>query len=149
MEPSTAPLRQVGETYVFSGNVNNTIEVQRSNVVLDGNGFTVTKPSVNTEGLMIPIGWLPGVRVAGISNVTVTDFVFDGCITGVTIENASNVVVSNNTIRRCSMGIVVFSSSKISIVGNNITFLARQFIFCPAALKQPAQTGSELKTTAS
>jgi parallel beta-helix repeat protein len=95
--------------------------------VLDGNGFALTKPAVNTEGLMMPIGWLPGVRVVGMNNVAITNIVFEGCITGVTVENSSSITISRNTIRETTGGIVVLSSLEINIIGNNIALSDQSF----------------------
>lgn len=127
VDPSTAPIQQVGDTYTFTNDINNTIEVQRANVVIDGNGFTLTKPSVNTENLMTPIGWLPGVHVADVSNVTITNIAFEGCITGVTAENSSGITISHNIIRETLTGIVVSSASYVSIVGNDIALTNQSF----------------------
>ncbi len=127
VEPATAPLQRIGSTYTFTGKINNTIEVQSSNILIDGNGFVLTKPAVNTEGLMMPIGWLPGVHVVDISNITITNIAFEGCITGVTVENASSITISQNTIRETTSGIVVLSSSEINIIGNNITLPNQSF----------------------
>ncbi|MCW4046931.1 MAG: hypothetical protein NWE99_05140 [Candidatus Bathyarchaeota archaeon] len=136
VEPSTAPLQRVGNTYTFTSNINNTIEVQCSNIVLDGNGFIITKPSVKTEDLMIPAGWLPGVRITGLGNVTVTNIVFEGCITGVTVENSSGITISQNTIKEPKNGIVVLSSFDINIVGNYIALTSQFFstgmVFLPS-----------------
>jgi hypothetical protein len=76
---------------------------------------------------MIPVGWLPGVHVAGLSNVKVTNVVFDGCITGVTVENSTDVTVSQNTMKNCGSGVVVMSSSDVGIVGNRITLSEQSF----------------------
>jgi hypothetical protein len=127
VDPSTAPIKHVGDTYKFTNNINNTIEVQRPNVVIDGNGFTLTKPSVNTEELMMPVGWLPGVHVADISNVTITNIAFEGCVTGITVENSTGITISHNTIRETLTGIAVFSASYVSIVGNDIALINRSF----------------------
>lgn len=127
VDPPTAPLQRIGNTYTFTSNIDNTIEVQRPNIVLDGNGFALTKPAVNTEGLMMPIGWLPGVRVVGMNNVAITNIVFEGCITGVTVENSSSITISRNTIRETTSGIVVLSSSEINIIGNNIALADQSF----------------------
>ena len=126
VDPSTAPIRITGSTYTFTHDINNTIEVQRSNTVLDGNGFKLTKPTVNTEGLMIPVGWLPGVRVNGIHKVIITNIAFENCITGVIVKNASDIIISQNTMHGGS-GIVVMSSSDISIIGNKITVSHKSF----------------------
>jgi len=127
VDPSTAPLEHAGNTYTFTGNINNTIEVQRSNVVLDGNGYALTKPSVNTQGLMMPIGWLPGVHVADVSNVSITNIAFEGCITGVTAENSTNITIFHNTFRETLTGIVVNYASYINIVGNDMALVNQSF----------------------
>ncbi|MCW4000882.1 MAG: right-handed parallel beta-helix repeat-containing protein [Candidatus Bathyarchaeota archaeon] len=120
VEPASAPIQRDEDTYTLTGDVNNTIEIQCPNIVLDGGGFKVTRPDVNTVGLMMPVGWLPGVHVEGTSNVKITNVVFDGCVTGVSIENATDVTVSQNTMRNCNSGVVVLSSSQVDIVGNRI-----------------------------
>lgn len=121
VEPAEAPIQQVGNTYTLTGDINNTIEIQLSNIVLDGDGFTVTKPSVATEQLMMPVGWLPGVSVDDVSNVKVTNIVFDDCITGVAVKNSTEVTVSQNTMKNCKSGVVVLSSSDVDIIGNHIS----------------------------
>ena len=137
VDPSTEPIQHFGDAYRFTDSMNNTIEVQRANVVIDGDGFALTKPSVDTEGLMTPIGWLPGVHVAGVSNVTITNIAFDGCVTGVTAENSSDITISHNTIRETLTGIVVSSASYVSIVGNDIALTNRTFasgiVFLPGS----------------
>jgi hypothetical protein len=137
VEPSTAPLQRVGNTYTFTNNIKNTIEIQRPNIILDGNGFFLTKPAVNTEGLMMPIGWLPGVHIADISNVTITNIAFEGCVTGITAENSSSITINHNTIRETLTGIVVSSSSYVSIVGNDIALISQSFatgiVFLPGS----------------
>jgi len=135
VEPSTAPLKRTGNTYTFTGNIDDTIEIQRSNTLVDGNGFTLTKPDVNTGGLMTPIGWLPGIHIVETNDITITNISFKGCITGITAENSSNITISHNTIRETLTGIVVSSSSYVSIVGNDIILIDRSFasgiIFLP------------------
>jgi parallel beta-helix repeat protein len=132
VDPPTVPLQRTGNTYTFTSNIDNTIEVQRPNIMLNGNGFALTKPAVNTEGLMMPIGWLPGVSVVGMNNVTIMDITFESCITGVTVENSSSVTISRNTIRECESGIVVLSSFDINILGNNIVYFSTGIHFLPS-----------------
>lgn len=127
IEPSTAPIQHVGNTYTLTANINNTIEVQRSNIMLDGNGYTLTKPSVDTQNLMTPVGWLPGVNVTGLSNVTVTNFAFEGCVTGITVKNCEDVTLRYNTMNNCQSGIVIMSSSDMDIVGNSVVLAKQSF----------------------
>lgn len=127
VDPSIAPIQHVGDTYKFTNNINNTIEVQRANVVIDGNGFTLTKPAVNTEGLMTPVGWLPGIHVVGGSNVTIEKIKFENCVTGVTVENSLDITVSENKIAAAASGVVILSSSNINIIDNNINLSNQDF----------------------
>ena len=127
VEPFTAPIQRTGNVYTLTGDINNTVEVQLSDMVLDGDGFVITKPSIDTGGLMMPIGWLPGVDVNGVSNVTIRNLVFEGCITGVRVENASGVIVRENIIRDTLSGIAVFSSSEVNITGNDIALSSESF----------------------
>jgi parallel beta-helix repeat protein len=127
VDPSIAPIQRVGDTYKFTNDINNTIEVQRANVVVDGNGFALTKPAVNTEGLMTPVGWLPGIRVVGGSNITIRKIKFENCVTGVTVENSSDITVSENKIAAAASGVVILSSSNINIIDNNIKLSNQDF----------------------
>lgn len=131
-DPSTAPLQRVGDTYKFANNINNTIEVQRSNIVIDGNGFTITNPTVITEGLMIPIGWLPGISLFGVSNITIVNATLQDCITGIRVENSTNITINQNAIKGGTDGIAVFSSIGISIVNNTIQSSSTGIHFLPS-----------------
>ncbi|MCW4007811.1 MAG: hypothetical protein NWF09_03855 [Candidatus Bathyarchaeota archaeon] len=105
--------------------------------MIDGNGFTLTKPSINTEGLLIPTGWLPGVHVKDISNVTITNIAFKGCVTGVTVENSSNIIIKHNVIRENWVGIVISAASYVSIINNEIVLMDCSFasgiVFFPSS----------------
>jgi parallel beta-helix repeat protein len=127
IDPSTTPIQQVGNTYILTANINSTIEVQRSNIVLDGNGYTLTKPSVDTYNLMTPVGWLPGINITDLSNITVTNFAFEGCVTGITVKNSKDITIHYNTMNNCQSGIVVMSSSDMDIVGNSLVLLKQSF----------------------
>ena len=39
--PSTAPIQQVGDTYILTSNIVGTIAIQRNNAVFDGNDHTI------------------------------------------------------------------------------------------------------------
>lgn len=140
VEPPTAPIHKNCDTYKLTGTINNTIVIQRSSIVLDGDGYTITKPSVNTTGLMIPVSWLPGIRVADVSNVKIVNFAFDGCVTGVVVDNSTKITITHNTFRETLTGIAVYRSSYVNIVGNNL-FLKEQ-TFATGITFQPS-SGSQ------
>ncbi|MGF3521829.1 MAG: NosD domain-containing protein [Candidatus Bathyarchaeia archaeon] len=133
IDPSTAPLQRVGDIYKLASNINNTIEVQRSNIVIDGNGFTITNPTVTiTQDLMIPIGWLPGISLLGVSNVTIFNVTLQNCITGIRVENSTDIMLNRNAIKGGIVGIAVFSSTGISIINNNIQSSSTGINFLPS-----------------
>jgi parallel beta-helix repeat protein len=143
IDPQTAPVQHVGNVYTLIGNINNTLEIQCSNIVLEGSGFTISKPDVNTEGLMMPIGWLPGVHISNVNNVTVRNVTFEKCITGVTIENVSSITVSECTVQETLSGIVVSSASNITIANNTITLVKQSFATAIHLLPSPNQVTIE------
>ena len=128
--PSTASIQQTGDTYFLTTDTLGNITVQKSNIVLDGNGY---KADSVTIGLDI---------TTGISNVTVKNFIIDGTsgfaashsITshfnnfGILVFNGSNALLTNNTIINTrhlgvyvsTVGINIVGGSSNKIIGNNL-----------------------------
>jgi parallel beta-helix repeat protein len=129
IDPSTVPIQRDGDTYTLTGNVNNTIVVQRGNIIFDGNNFTITKPSVDTTGFMIGIGLIPAINVTHSNNVIIKNTVFSGCLTGITLENSKNIHIAKNIMTNCDYGIVVSSCSNSNITENKITSCSSEGIF--------------------
>jgi parallel beta-helix repeat protein len=122
VEPSSAFVQQVGDTYTFTDDIDNSIEVQRDNIVIDGNGFSVTQTPVNTSGLMIPAGWYPAIRLTDRRNVTAKNVKIHDCISGITIESSTNITLTNNSITGIAkIAIFSASSSNCTISRNDIT----------------------------
>jgi len=122
IEPSSAPIERVGEIYKLTGNIEDTIEIERDNIVLDGNHYNLTKPPVNTSQLMTPIGWLPSIHLLGRSNVTIKNVVFNRCYTGITAKNSSNIAVTHNTFNFNAADGIVFWNCRNSIIMGNSMF---------------------------
>ena len=122
VEPSSASIERVGDAYTFTNDIDNSIEVQRGNIVIDGNGFSITQIPINTSGLMIPAGWYPGIRLTDRRNVTAKNVKIHDCISGITIESSTNITLTNNSITGISkIAIFSASSSKCTISQNDIT----------------------------
>jgi parallel beta-helix repeat protein len=121
IEGGAGALQRNGNTYIFVRDINETIEIQKDNVILDGNGFTLTKPpEVKTEGLMTPIGWFPSIRISCRDNIIIKNIKFDKCYTSISVENSSNIVIIQNTMRFGNEGIYMSSCTNCSIIGNEI-----------------------------
>ena len=121
IEGGAGALQRTGNVYTFVRDVDETIEIQKDDVILDGNGFTLTKPpEVNTVGRMTPIGWFPSIRISNRDNIIIMNITFDKCYTGISVENSSNIIIIQNIIRNGAEGIYMSSAVNCSIIGNEI-----------------------------
>jgi len=118
--PSTSLIISLGNVYSFTGNVKGCIDVFASNIILDGNGFTLSG----------------GLSLNDVSNLTVKGFAITGGaelqngIIGVLLNNASNITITNNTIFGIwdiqalnaveYIGLVVEGGANNIITGNNL-----------------------------
>src|SRR5208337_3925689 len=69
ISPSTVTINTSDNvTYVFTGDISGGITVQRSDIVIDGNGFALKPESTNYYGL----------NLTNVDNVTITDATLDG-----------------------------------------------------------------------
>ena len=90
VEPSTAPIQQVGNVYTFTSNsFNSTIEVQRDNIVIDGAGFTLQGHGSN---------WYKGIMLSNRTNVTIKNIVIRDFGVGISTLNSSNIIIAGNKI---------------------------------------------------
>jgi parallel beta-helix repeat protein len=83
ISPSTAPIQQTGNIYSLISDIVGSITVHTSNIILDGNGHTVS-----------------GVSLQGTLNATVKNFVVtsQGERIGMSLSDASNNLIVNNTV---------------------------------------------------
>jgi parallel beta-helix repeat protein len=120
-------------TYTFTDNINDSIVVQRSNIIIDGKGYTL-------QGSGIGRGFiLYGINNVTVKNTNITDFGYgvdlessnNSIVSGNTITNSTtwgvylclsnNSVVSGNTITNSTDGVYLESSNNIVVSGNTIT----------------------------
>jgi len=89
--PDTAPISSLDNvTYTFTGNINDSIQIQRDNITLDGAGF-----SLQGNGT----GMATGIYLSYRSNVTIKNMVIEGFNnTGIWLYRSSNNTVSGNLI---------------------------------------------------
>jgi parallel beta-helix repeat protein len=98
-------------TYALTGNISDSIVVERSNITIDGNGYTV-QGSGSGNGFY----WYD------INNVTVKNTDIRDFASGVYFELSENSTVSGNTITNSTMyGVMLWLSDKGVAFGNTIT----------------------------
>jgi parallel beta-helix repeat protein len=111
IDPSSAPIYTVDNvTYTFTGDIYDSIVVERNSVVLDGSGYAV-------QGYWA----LEGIDLTGRSNVTIRNMNIEGFRHGVYLFSSSNSSVGGNNITNNAHGIWLEASSNNIVGGNNIT----------------------------
>jgi len=113
VDPPTAPISSLDNvTYTFTGNMNESIFVERDNIVVDGAGYTLQGTGIG-GGIFL---------TKGRSNVTIKHVEIKGFGLGIKLFEALNNTISGNSITVNSWyGIHLESSSNNTISGNNIT----------------------------
>ena len=135
IEPSTAPIQNIGDVYTFTANIYDSIIVERDNIVVDGAGYTVQKTGSDT-----------GITLQGRNNVTIQNAVIRGFGIGIGLyfSNRCNLYgnriegnssgpgiamsyseynkVLNNTLSNNGHGIMLTKSSNNIIDGNNASY---------------------------
>jgi parallel beta-helix repeat protein len=119
IDPPTAPIAIVDNiTYTFTGDVNESISmlaivVERDNIVVDGQGYTVQGTGSGTG---------TGITLSERNNVTIKNMTIKTFGIGIYVCNSSSHnSFSGNNITANSYGIAIVYSSDNSISGNSIT----------------------------
>ena len=108
VDPSTAPIDTCDNvTYILTDNINGSVIVERSNIIIDGNKCVVQ-----------------GFRIyeANVNNVTIQNANIEGSDFGILFDSSSNnTVLGNNITAASEYGIYCQWSSGNVIYGNRIT----------------------------
>jgi parallel beta-helix repeat protein len=115
IEPPNAPIQRNGEIYTLTDNFYGAhLRVERSNIIVDGNGFTLY------QNLMLH----------HVTSVTIKNFIINNEGTGIDMDYSPNNIITNNTISGCgseseSMGTLgaamfIHGGDSNLVYGNNI-----------------------------
>ncbi len=131
IDPSTAPIIKVDDTYTLTGNIYESIYIQKSDITLDGAGYTVD----GNGGLGIMLPQISGVT---IKNLNIKEFTYgiylsesDGntIIDNIASDNGGGIYLhysNSNTINRNTAsdkyyGIILYNSNNNIIDTNTIS----------------------------
>jgi len=119
VEPSTELISSIDNvTYTFTGDIYDSIVVERSNITIDGNGYTL-------QGFAREYGF----NLTSITNVTIQNTNIKGFDVAIRLQSASNNTISKNNISENSdLGIFLLYSSNNTIYLNTIKNSARHGI---------------------
>jgi len=121
IDPQTAPISTTDNiTYTFTGNITFTdirrIAIERSNIVIDGNGYTFRGASTGGGAGL----WINNTN--NVNNVTIKNLNIQNFYIGVALGNSSNNIIHGNNITDNNIGVELNTFSKFnSIYGNNMT----------------------------
>ena len=106
-------------TYTFSGNISyptySGVVVERSNVVINGNGYTVQGYISTTELYDLTTGLnLTETSDVTIENTNIKDFYY-----GIYLDSSSNNTVSGNNVTTNNEGILLANSSTNNVISGN------------------------------
>jgi parallel beta-helix repeat protein len=114
VDPISAPI-STGDniTYTLTANINDSIVVERSSIVLDGYGYTLQGPGSGNGN---------GISLTSIGNVTIKNMGISGFTNGIWLYYSSNNTLSNNNMTGNGLnGIALTRSSYNVLSGNNVT----------------------------
>ncbi len=110
----TNKIQCAGDVYTFTGDVNNTIVVLRSDIVIDGAGYALTGNGA-TDGVC-----LRGVNNVSINNLRINNFSCGIVVTFKDLPQGSGCHnISNNTLTGNTYGIFLGMATGGTIVNNN------------------------------
>lgn len=120
----TNKIQREGNVYTFTGNIHDSIVVERSNVIVDGNGYMLEGPG---SGVGISLG---GNGIT-IKNMTVKGFVLPGAGFAAAIYSfeTSNNIITGNTIIDNKWGINLEWVDGYVIAGNILANHAQAAIY--------------------
>jgi parallel beta-helix repeat protein len=111
--PCCAPIQRNGTLYSLTDNIQsitNAIIIEKSNVTLDGRGYTLRGSGVGY-----------GFDLWGVDNVTIRNTSINGFLQGVSLVLSSNDYLLGNNITGNNEGVWMWLSSNDTLAGNNIT----------------------------
>jgi parallel beta-helix repeat protein len=113
VSPSSAPIVQNGNTYTFTDNLYAAIKIQKSNIILDGTGFTLSGPY---NGTAMDV-WLIGQGPDQLPNGTLAQYVIGIDLVSPSVEG---VTIENLNVKNFSIGMYIWTKNN-TITGNGVS----------------------------
>ena len=113
VSPASAPILQNGNTYTFTDNLYAAIKIQKSNIILDGAGFTLSGPY---NGTAMDV-WLIGQGPDQLPNGTLAQYVIGIDLASPSVEG---VTIENLKVKNFSIGMYIWTKNN-TITGNGVS----------------------------
>jgi parallel beta-helix repeat protein len=102
VDPATAPIERIGDIYVLKSNINDSLVVERSNIIVDGDGCALQGSGIGK-----------GIDLTATSNVTIKNMEIRAFEYGIWLYKpyqSSNSKILENMITNNTYGVWVFAS---------------------------------------
>jgi parallel beta-helix repeat protein len=113
VSPNSAPIVQNGNRYTFTDNLYAAIKIQKSNIILDGAGFTLSGPY---NGTAMDV-WLIGQGPDQLPNGTLAQYVIGIDLVSPSVEG---VTIENLNVKNFSIGMYIWTKNN-TITGNGVS----------------------------
>jgi parallel beta-helix repeat protein len=112
--PSTVPIQRNGEIYTFTGNISATMRIHRSNIVLDGAGYTLHGPY---NGTAMDV-WVIGEGPEQLAEGTLAQYTV-----GIDLANkgVGGIVIKNLNVLNFSIGMYIWTNNN-TLTGNAVFY---------------------------
>ena len=112
---TNAPIHRVGDTYTLTGNiVNETISIQKDNIILNGNGYSIEEVG---NGFVYAY---EAIDLQNVTNVTIESFRVDSFWQPIQAHDSLNVQIKANNLTNCGSEAIRFDSCNNSVIAHNI-----------------------------
>jgi len=105
----TDMIQRDGNVYTFTGSITGAVVLEKSGVVVDGNGYTLTGDAGNH-----------GFYLDDIDDATIKNVRIEGCDNGVYLSSCVNSTIAGNTVTGNNVGVHVLYSENTLITENNV-----------------------------
>jgi parallel beta-helix repeat protein len=125
IDPPDAPISTIDKvTYRLTGNIISDADgiiVERSNIIIDGNGYTLHGPGKIDPSKVVGRSWSGvGINLTQIDHVTIKRINIEWFEYGVVMKLSSNNDLIENNINDNAFGVDLHGSSFNNVYGNNI-----------------------------
>ncbi|UCE38440.1 MAG: right-handed parallel beta-helix repeat-containing protein [Thermoplasmata archaeon] len=108
--PSTAPISRAGNIYTITGNIYESIYIQKSGITLDGSGHSVTGSGSGY-----------GIYGSTVDRIAIKNVVVSGFTYGIYLDRSNSNTISGNIIPGNVYGIYLGQSVSNTISGNTVS----------------------------
>jgi parallel beta-helix repeat protein len=113
IDPATAPIRRDGDVYTFTEDAFARLYVQRSNITIDGAGYTLRGPYNGTATNI----WIIGQSPDQTTNETLVPWVIGIDLGG---ADVTGLTISNLNVKNFSIGMYIWTENN-TITGNAVS----------------------------